>query len=114
MIPKYEIYTMVIMTLCAIFAIININYFKDPDKVLANSISDSDVEYQQKAIKKMAEILTNYKWVYELSIAILTFISVAFILLLLKYGDITHKLLSLFLVTCVVVIIMLSVVMFFL
>jgi len=112
MVSKSEMYMLVILILCSIFAIININYYNNPDGMLDDLLSQGSETDKANAIKKVNEIIKNYDQVYNLSVAILALFGVILVVLVLKYAGITHKLLSVLVILCKVGIVILSLIIF--
>lgn len=94
MVSKSDMYTFVLLALCSIAAIVNIYYGENPDfNVITNKA-----------------IADKYTLIYKLSIAILTLCSASILLLLLKYGGITHKIITLLTLLGMSVIVVLSII----
>ena len=100
MVSKFDIYTFVLLALCSVAAIVNIYYGENPDSDVINVRSITD--------KSIISIVDKYTLVYKLSIGILTLCLVAVVLLTLKYGGITHKIISLLILLSIAGVVFLS------
>jgi len=112
MLSKNDIYMIVVLGLCFVFAIININYANSPDNKLQNIILKSGKVDLDENIAGVNKILSFYNVVYKLCIVILTFIILVTLIILLKYTNITHKALTVFTLFSLGLIVLLSLIVF--